>query len=95
MAAPRQEAAEVPPPGPRRYRTRRGIAALLVERFRSPVTTLAGIDHSFSLPLRYFEAYRLSLDWLAFLDDFQRPRPTDEDNRYVDFVRNGVKSGSR
>jgi len=47
VASPRQEALEVPPPpSPRKYWTRRGIAAWLVERFKEPVPTLAGIDHS-------------------------------------------------
>ncbi len=30
------------------------------------------------------------LDWAAFLDDFQRHWPTDEDHAYVDFVRQGA-----
>jgi len=91
VASPRQEAVEVPPPpSPRKYWTRRGIAAWLVERFKEPVPTLAGIDHSFSFPLPYFEAYQLSLDWSDFLDDFQRHWPTDEDRTYVNFVREGV-----
>ena len=51
---------------------------------------LLGIDHGFSFPLRYFEAHRLELDWPAFLDDFQRHWPTDEDNTWVDFVRDGT-----
>jgi hypothetical protein len=40
--------------------------------------------------LRYFEKYGLPDDWPAFLDDFQRHWPTDEDHMYVDFVREGV-----
>ena len=28
---------------------------------------------------------------MAFLDDFQRHWPTDEDNTYVDFVRDGIR----
>lgn len=50
--------------------------------------TLVGIDHGFSFPLQYFEQHGLPLDWLSFLDDFQRHWPTDEDI-YVDFVRDG------
>jgi hypothetical protein len=53
------------------------------------VPTLVGIDHGFSFPLRYFEVHRLKPDWSAFLDDFQRHWPTDE-NIYVDFVRDGI-----
>jgi hypothetical protein len=34
------------------------------------VPTLVGIDHGFSLPLRYFEVHGLLPDWPTFLDDF-------------------------
>ncbi|MBN1459269.1 MAG: hypothetical protein JXA57_07020 [Armatimonadetes bacterium] len=78
-----------PPPSPRKYWTRRGIAEWLVEQLRGDVPTLVGIDHGFSFPLRYFETHRLPLDWGAFLDDFQHHWPTDEDHTYVDFVRDG------
>jgi hypothetical protein len=40
--------------------------------------------------LRYFEAHGLKRDWVAFLDDFQRHWPTDEDDTCVDSVRRGV-----
>ncbi len=33
---------------------------------------------------------QLSLNWPAFLDDFQQHWPTGEDLTYVDFVRNGA-----
>jgi hypothetical protein len=79
-----------PPPSPRKYWTRRGIAEWLVERLADDVPTLVGIDHGFSFPLRYFENHGLKLDWPAFLDDFQRHWPTDEDHMYVDFVRDGL-----
>lgn len=83
--------AEVPPPpSPRRYWTRRGIAEWLVERLSEGAPTLVGIDHGFSFPLRYFEAHQLAPDWPAFLDDFQRHWPTDDDHVYVEFVRDGV-----
>lgn len=78
-----------PPPSPRRYWTRRGIAEWLVERLAENLPTLVGIDHGFSFPLRYFEVHRLKPDWPAFLDDFQRHWPTDH-NIYVDFVRDSV-----
>jgi hypothetical protein len=58
-----------PPPNPRKYWTRRGIAEWLVERFAEPVKTLAGIDHGFSSPQRYFEVHHLLPDWSSFLDD--------------------------
>jgi hypothetical protein len=78
-----------PPPSPRRYWTRKGIAEWLVERLAEDAPALVGIDHGFSFPLRYFEVHRLLPDWPAFLDDFQRHWPTDEDHTYVDFVRDG------
>jgi hypothetical protein len=77
-----------PPPSPRKYWGRRGIAEWLVERLSEAPPTLVGIDHGFSFPLRYFEQHGLPLDWPSFLDDFQRHWPTDEDI-YVDFVRDG------
>src|SRR5271163_758669 len=79
-----------PPPSSRKYWTRRGVAEWLVDRLAEPQTTLVGIDHGFSFPLAYFEAHGLPLDWLAFLEDFQRHWPTDEDNTYVEFVRDGI-----
>ena len=78
-----------PPPSSARYWSRRGVAAWLVARLAEEIPTLVGIDHAFSFPLRYFEDHRLPLDWPAFLDDFQKHWPTDEDI-YVDFVREGV-----
>ena len=80
----------LPPPSPRKYWTRRGVAEWLVEQLSEPTPTLVGIDHGFSFPLRYFEVHRLKPDWPSFLDDFQRHWPTDEDNTYVDFVRDGI-----
>jgi len=80
----------MPPPSPRKYWTRRGIAQWLVEILTEDRPTLIGIDHGFSFPLRYFEAHRLKPDWSAFLDDFQQHWPTDDDNTYVDFVREGA-----
>jgi hypothetical protein len=86
MSEPREVA---PPPSPRRYWTRKEIADWLVERLSEPHATLAGIDHGFSFPVRYFEKYGLPHDWPTFLDDFQKHWPTDEDHTYVDFVRDG------
>jgi hypothetical protein len=79
-----------PPPSPKKYWTRRGIAEWLVERLAEDAPTLVGIDHGFSFPLRYFETHHVLPDWPTFLDDFQRHWPTDEDI-YVDFVRDGVR----
>jgi hypothetical protein len=79
----------LPPLSPRKYWTRRGIAKWLAERLSEDRPTLVGIDHGFSFTLRYFEEHHLPHDWAAFLDDFQRHWPTDEENTYVDFVRDG------
>ena len=79
----------LPPPSPRKYWTRRGIAEWLVERLAEDLPTLVGIDHSFSFPLRYFEVHQLLPDWPSFLDDFQAYWPTDGDNIYVEFIRDG------
>jgi len=80
-----------PPPSPRKYWTRREIAGWLVERLSEKQPTLVGIDHGFSFPLRYFDEHHLPHDRPAFLDDFQRHWPTDDQYAYVDFVRNGLR----
>jgi hypothetical protein len=79
-----------PPPSPRKYWTRRGIAERLLKLVSDGTPTLIGIDHGFSFPMNYFGAHHLPLDWPAFLDDFQLHWPTDEEKTYVDFVREGV-----
>jgi hypothetical protein len=80
---------------PRKHWTRKQIAQWLVERLSESPATVVGIDHGFSFPLRYFEKYDLPHDWPSFLDDFQKHWPTDEDNTYVDFVREGVCGDAR
>jgi hypothetical protein len=80
-----------PPPSPKKYWTRRGIAEWIVGLLGDDITTLVGIDHAFSVPLQYFETHGLNLDWAAFFDDFQRHWPTDDDLTYVDFVRDGIR----
>ena len=91
QATPGEPAVEIaPPPSPRKYWTRRGLAHWLAETLADDVPTLVGIDHGFSFPLRYFEVHRLETDWPGFLDDFQAHWPTDEPHTYVDFVRDGV-----
>lgn len=79
-----------PPPSPRKYWTRRGMAEWLVQLLSEEKPTLVGIDHAFSFPLRYFEIHHLEPDWPRFLADFHAHWPTDEDNTYVDFVRDGL-----
>ncbi len=74
---------------PRKYWSRKDIAEWLVERLAEDTPTLVGIDHGFSFPLQYFAAHQLEPNWAVFLDDFQLHWPTDEDNTYVDFVRDG------
>ena len=90
-ATPLQPPSEVsPPPSPRKYWTRRGLAEWLAAELRDGPPTLVGIDHAFSFPLRYFEAHCLPPDWPLFLDDFQHHWPTDHDHMYVDFIRDGT-----
>jgi len=79
-----------PPPSPRRYWTRRGVAKWLMERLAEDSRAIVGIDHAFSFPLRYFEVHHLEPCWKTFLDDFQEYWPTDDENTYVDFVREGM-----
>lgn len=78
-----------PPPSPRKYWTRRGIAQWLVDLLSGDRPTIVGIDHGFSFPLRYFEVHCIEPHWPGFLDDFHHHWPTDEDHTYVNFVRNG------
>lgn len=90
-ATPSEAPFEVhPPPSPRKYWTRRGLAQWLVDDLRTGPPTLVGIDHAFSFPLRYFEVHHIPPDWTLFLDDFQRHWPTDGDNMYIDFIRDGL-----
>ncbi len=65
---------------------RKEIAEWLIEQAGKKITFIAGIDHGFSFPLAYFERYGLTT-WYEFLDDFCEHWPTDEDNTYVDFIR--------
>jgi hypothetical protein len=84
MAEGANERVQVPPPpSPRRYWTRRGLAEWLREELDRDISTLVGIDHAFSFPLAYFEKYRLSSDWHDFLVDFQKHWPTDASHTYV------------
>ncbi|WP_109485385.1 hypothetical protein [Occallatibacter savannae] len=78
-----------PPPSPRRYWTRRGLAEWLCDKLGDDKPTIVGIDHAFSFPLAYFEKYRLSSDWQSFLEDFRYHWPTDEQGVFVDLIRDG------
>lgn len=81
----------MPPPGPRRYWSRRELAHWLAEHLAGDSPTIVGIDHALSFPLRYFEVLRLAPDWMVFLDDFHRHWPTDAPHTYVDFILNGAR----
>ena len=48
-----------PPPSPRKYWTRRGIAELLVKQLSEQEPSIVGIDHGFSFPIRYFNEHQL------------------------------------
>lgn len=82
---------EVLPPlkSKKKYWTRLGIVKWLVATLFEDVPTIAGIDHSFSFPLRYFEKHGIASDWNCFLDDFQSHWTTDGDHVTVEDVRNG------
>jgi hypothetical protein len=75
---------------------RKEIAEWLIEQARSKVRFVAGIDHGFSFPLDYFQKYKLKT-WEAFLEDFCKHWPTDDDHTYVDFIREKTpdRTGSR
>ena len=45
-----------PPPSPRKYWSRRGIAEWLVERLAECAPTLVGIDHWFFIPAALFRS---------------------------------------
>jgi hypothetical protein len=92
LAEGEEPASEVPPPpSPRKYWTRRGIAEWVAVRLAEDVPTVVGIDHGFSFPLHYFKAHNLPLDWPSFLEDFQLHWPTNVDDTYVDFIRDGLR----
>jgi hypothetical protein len=78
-----------PSQGLKKHWTRCGVAEWLVARLTENEPAIVGIDHGFSFPIKYFEQHGLPYDWHAFLDDFHRHWPTDGDNTYVDFVRDG------
>ena len=80
-----------PPPGPRKYWSRRELAHWLAGQLAGDTPTIVGIDHALSFPLRYFEVHRLPPDWMIFLEDFHRHWPTDAPHTYVDFILNGVR----
>jgi hypothetical protein len=90
-----------PSSGPKKYWTRRSLADWLVNTLDGSLSTIVGIDHGFSFPMRYFERHGLPPDWPQFLEDFCAHWPTDGKHTYVDFIRDGsvgngaVRSGER
>ncbi|MEN9840985.1 MAG: hypothetical protein RL376_785 [Verrucomicrobiota bacterium] len=90
-ATPDTDPVEIPPPpGSKKYWTRRGVAEWLTTELRDGPPTLLGIDHAFSFPLRYFEIHHIPPDWPTFLEDFCLHWPTHEEHTSVDFVRDGL-----
>lgn len=79
-----------PPPGPRKYWTRRGMARWLAKTLCDGPPTLVGIDHAFSFPLQYFDAHQIPPNWPTFLEDFHRHWPTDAEKMSVDLIRKGT-----
>ncbi len=79
-----------PSGGPSKYWTRQGIAEWLLAELSGSKPVLAGIDHGFSFPIRYFERHHLPPEWRAFLDDFQAHWPTDGGHTGVNCVRDGL-----
>src|SRR3989338_1082300 len=77
----------VPPPSPRRYWTRRGVAEWLCDSLRDAKPSIVGIDHGFSFPIIYFNQYGIKGGWEGFLEDFCAHWPTDQDHVYVDHIR--------
>jgi hypothetical protein len=74
---------------------RKEIAEWLIEQANKNISFIAGIDHGFSFPVRYFQRYGLK-SWPDFLEDFSQHWPTDTDHTYVDFIRdiNPNRTGS-
>jgi len=83
-----------PPPSPRKYWTRRGLAQGLAKLLLDGTPTLVGIDHGFSFPAAYFERHSIPKIWDACLDDFCEHWPTDGDHMYVDFSLSGARGNA-
>ena len=69
----------------RRNWNRIELAEWLAEQFRTD-RVLVGIDHSFSMPISYFDRYGLK-DWDGFLQDFVQHWPTHRAGVQVDDIR--------
>jgi hypothetical protein len=75
--------------------SRQEIAEWLIDQIRSGIRLIAGIDHAFSFPHRYFQRYELT-SWDQFLDDFVEHWPTHEPHVFVDLIRDqrAARTGS-
>jgi len=83
---PRRITTPAAPEGSNWNWTRKEIAHWLIEQAEKKIAFIAGIDHGFSFPIRYFSDYGLA-SWPDFLHDFCKHWPTDGDHTYVDFIR--------
>jgi hypothetical protein len=75
--------------------TRKEVAYLCAKLLSENSQIIICIDHAFSFPMSYMDRYNIG-DWDHFLSDFCQHWPTDEDNTYVDFLReNNPRTGMR
>lgn len=84
-----EEPQPVRPVAPGRNWSRAGLAHWLLAEILHGQSLLIGMDHNFSFPLSYFKRYGLE-SWPAFLDDFCRYWPADQENCSVDSIRDGT-----
>ena len=63
--------------------TRRELYEWLLKQLKKDTPALVGIDHSFSFPDHYFQLHEVPRDWDAFLEDFHRHWPADEEGAVV------------
>ncbi len=68
--------------------SRASLAQWLEARLREDASpTVIGIDHALSFPITYFLHHQLPLAWDAFLEDFCRHWPADQDGVTVEQLR--------
>ena len=80
-----------PPPSPRRYWTRRDLVQMVERRAMSGNANDRRHRSRILISATLFRDASPAPDWPAFLDDFQRHWPTDDEHTYVDFVRDGIR----
>jgi len=86
MARPNEEPQPVRPVSLAKNWSRVEAANWLLSELQSGRKLLIGIDHNFSFPLTYFKRYKLG-SWPAFLQDFCRYWPTDQQRCSVESIR--------